>query len=389
MRPTDWRTPSSHAGESARRYSVPSDPRRTDVALATAGPDRQPPRERDFLVGQRRFADDFRHHRRHDLIGLDHSSIVTDDLPMKLAHRDGRSAVGESAIAAWRGRCTLSGSAGGRTREVRGPRHRPEAAGAYAVNTADFNNDGKLDVIANSLGARELAWYENPTWERHVIVSGHDADREPGACRHQRRRHSRDRVPELASPCRPAKSDGVNWIARSQGPGQAVEGRRSSTRSRPSHHVRLGRSRRRRQEGTDQRAADRAREPRARPTIRTRRRCSGTTRAAGSVTPSPMSIPGIIHRVRPVKWDSGNREQMLVASFEGIVMYRAHRQRGGDEVREGRAVEGPRREGAAPRRERRRRRHAGRQAHSSPPSSRGTATKCVVYTGSGTTGRGG
>src|SRR5262249_2682863 len=34
-------------------------------------------------------------------------------------------------------------------------------------------------------------------------------------------------------------------------------------------------------------------------------------------------IPGIIHRVRPVKWDPGNREQFLVASFEGIALYRA------------------------------------------------------------------
>jgi len=34
-------------------------------------------------------------------------------------------------------------------------------------------------------------------------------------------------------------------------------------------------------------------------------------------------VPGIIHRVRPVKWDSGSREQFLVASFEGIALYRA------------------------------------------------------------------
>ena len=34
-------------------------------------------------------------------------------------------------------------------------------------------------------------------------------------------------------------------------------------------------------------------------------------------------IPGIIHRVRPVTWDSGKREQFLVASFEGIALYRA------------------------------------------------------------------
>ena len=31
----------------------------------------------------------------------------------------------------------------------------------------------------------------------------------------------------------------------------------------------------------------------------------------------------MIHRVRTVRWDSGNRDQILVASFEGIGLYRA------------------------------------------------------------------
>ena len=47
-----------------------------------------------------------------------------------------------------------------------------EIRGGYAVAMADFNNDGWLDVIANSLGVPEVAWHENPTWERHVIVAG-------------------------------------------------------------------------------------------------------------------------------------------------------------------------------------------------------------------------
>ncbi len=34
-------------------------------------------------------------------------------------------------------------------------------------------------------------------------------------------------------------------------------------------------------------------------------------------------IPGIIHRVRAVTWDPGRREQFLVASFEGVALYRA------------------------------------------------------------------
>src|SRR6476660_9234092 len=42
--------------------------------------------------------------------------------------------------------------------------------GGYSVSVADFNKDGKIDVIANSLQVAELAWYENPSWERHVVV---------------------------------------------------------------------------------------------------------------------------------------------------------------------------------------------------------------------------
>src|SRR5580765_3394658 len=44
--------------------------------------------------------------------------------------------------------------------------------GGYSVAVADFNKDGKIDVIANSLQVQELAWYENPTWEKHAIASG-------------------------------------------------------------------------------------------------------------------------------------------------------------------------------------------------------------------------
>jgi hypothetical protein len=34
-------------------------------------------------------------------------------------------------------------------------------------------------------------------------------------------------------------------------------------------------------------------------------------------------IPGIIHRVRAVQWDGNKRDQLLVASFEGVGLYRA------------------------------------------------------------------
>lgn len=40
----------------------------------------------------------------------------------------------------------------------------------YAVTTADVNRDGKPDVVA--INGTTLAWWENPTWTKHVILEG-------------------------------------------------------------------------------------------------------------------------------------------------------------------------------------------------------------------------
>ena len=44
--------------------------------------------------------------------------------------------------------------------------------GGYQVVVADLNKDGKPDLIALASGMPELVWFENPSWERHVIVGG-------------------------------------------------------------------------------------------------------------------------------------------------------------------------------------------------------------------------
>jgi hypothetical protein len=46
--------------------------------------------------------------------------------------------------------------------------------GGYQVVVADLNRDGKPDIIALASGLHELVWYENPGWQRHVLVSGID-----------------------------------------------------------------------------------------------------------------------------------------------------------------------------------------------------------------------
>lgn len=42
--------------------------------------------------------------------------------------------------------------------------------GGYQVVAADLNKDGKPDLIALASGMKELVWFENPSWQRHVII---------------------------------------------------------------------------------------------------------------------------------------------------------------------------------------------------------------------------
>ena len=42
--------------------------------------------------------------------------------------------------------------------------------GGYAVLATDLNKDGRPDVIGMTSRIKELAWYENPSWERHVMI---------------------------------------------------------------------------------------------------------------------------------------------------------------------------------------------------------------------------
>jgi hypothetical protein len=40
----------------------------------------------------------------------------------------------------------------------------------YQLVAADLNRDGRPDLIVIDERGTELAWYENPTWERHVLI---------------------------------------------------------------------------------------------------------------------------------------------------------------------------------------------------------------------------
>src|SRR6476661_182085 len=193
--------------------------------------------------------------------------------------------------------------------------------GGYAVAVADFNKDGKPDVIANSLGVAELAWYENPTWARHVIVA------ETQQIVNQAMADiDGDGIPEIAFQSsfamQAANSAGLNWIAHANGDPRQPWKVEKIDQFPTSHHVAWADL-----DGDGKKELINA------PLIGEKSLAPSYDQDKASVfwySPKDWKrhvvttdIPGIIHRVRPVTWDSGKREQFLVASFEGIALYRS------------------------------------------------------------------
>jgi len=193
--------------------------------------------------------------------------------------------------------------------------------GGYSVSVADFNKDGKIDVIANSLQVQELAWYENPTWERHVIVTETQQ-----IVNEAMADIDGDGIPEIAFQSsfamQPANSAGLNWIARHNGDPRQPWKAEKIDQFPTSHHVAWADL-----DGDGRKELINAPllgESSAAPTY--------DQDKASLFWYSPKDwkrhliandIPGIIHRVRPVAWDGNKREQLLVTSFEGIALYRA------------------------------------------------------------------
>jgi hypothetical protein len=176
--------------------------------------------------------------------------------------------------------------------------------------------------MVNSVGAgRDVAWYQNPSWRRVVIV--------PEAARVVNQAIADidgDGIPEVAFQSefamQAANSEGVNWIARSGGDPNGTWSTEVVDRVETSHHIQWA-------DLDGNGVLELVNAPLIGP---------------GSLTPTydqdsasvfwydqatwqrhtvDDQIPGIIHRVRPVKWDGGDRDAILVASFEGIGLYQA------------------------------------------------------------------
>ncbi len=191
--------------------------------------------------------------------------------------------------------------------------------GGYQVVLADLNHDGKPDIIALASGLTELAWYENPGWQRHVIVDGMarmincavvGADAEG--------------IPDivLASEFQnQAKgSQGIVWVLKHQGDPRQPWSKTEIDRIPTSHRLRTADL-----DGSGKRVVinapltGAAAEP---PDYRDQTPLVFYRPGEWKRTVISTANSGVVHGIFVVDWDGDGRDQILTAGFNGLDLFK-------------------------------------------------------------------
>jgi hypothetical protein len=187
--------------------------------------------------------------------------------------------------------------------------------GGYHVVVADLNHAGKPDIIALADGLSELVWYENPGWQRHVIVSGRSHMINLAAAD-----VDGDGIPELlladGFEMNPLASAGNVWLLHHKGDPREPWDMRLIDQLPTSHRLRVAKM------GTHGEVAfinaplaglksvapdyqDHISLSLYRPGAWKRELVSG-------------DLHGVLHGIFITDWDGDGRDDILTASFEGI-----------------------------------------------------------------------
>lgn len=184
--------------------------------------------------------------------------------------------------------------------------------GGYQVIIADMNHDGKPDLIALASGLKELSWYENPGWQKHVIVTDIKQPINVAVVR-----IGSDGVPVLAlahefSPSA-ARSIGIVSILEHKGDTWT---RTDIDKLPTSHRLRMFNGLLVNAPLTN---AD-AKPPDYRGAIPLVAYQPGQWKRQ-LITDADE---GVLHCIYPVDWDGNGKEALLTASFQGIHLIRAN-----------------------------------------------------------------
>ena len=190
----------------------------------------------------------------------------------------------------------------------------------YQVLVADLNQDSRPDVIGLSNRLPELFWYENPSWQRHVVVG--DMHRMITLAAAQ---IEGDRVPEIVIATHfgqtEADSEGRLFYLQHQGDPRELWKATEFDRLATSHRVRFadldgdGKS----ELVNSPLTGPGGRKPlfeAATPLVYYRP--SGWKRRV--IT---EELDGVVHGMRPVAWDDSGRAAVLTASFGGVWLHEA------------------------------------------------------------------
>lgn len=190
--------------------------------------------------------------------------------------------------------------------------------GGYQVVPADLNRDGKIDLIAVAQSLSELVWFENPSWQRHVIAGG--LRRMVNAAAWD---SDGDGIPELVLAhefSNVAKNSlGIVSVLHHNGDPRAPWSIREIDRLTTAHRLRWADL-----EGRGRKVAVNA------PLT------GAAAEAPGFKSPVPLvfyrpgewkresigeETQGVMHGIEVFDWDGDRRDEILAASFEGIHLY--------------------------------------------------------------------
>jgi hypothetical protein len=188
-------------------------------------------------------------------------------------------------------------------------------SGGYQVVVTDLNRDGKPDVIALASGLKELRWYENPGWEKHVLVTGINQPINAAACD-----VDGDGIPAIALAHEfsnvYARSLGIVSILTHQGDPTGLWSTREIDRVPTSHRLRFADI-----EGTGRKVlvnfpliGSKAIAPEYRDNVTLLMYRPGEWKRE-VITDAEE---GVVHGILATAWDGGTRESLLSASFLGV-----------------------------------------------------------------------
>lgn len=184
--------------------------------------------------------------------------------------------------------------------------------GGYQVVAADLNGDGAPDLIALASNMPELVWYENPGWQRHVIVGGRSQMINVAVC-------GREIVLAEGFSSEAKRSSGIVSVLRPKGDVREPWSITEIDRLPTSHRFRLADI-----DGSGNKVV-----------------VNAPLTAAGTGSPdyrgrTPLvyyrpgewkrvligdETEGVMHGIAVTDWDGDGRDEILTASFVGLHLY--------------------------------------------------------------------